>query len=42
MIQCTTIPWDQTPSGLDLVGDELEPKLLNVMDDDEGELVVLR
>ncbi len=27
---------------LDLVGDELEPKLLDVMDDDEGELVVLR
>jgi hypothetical protein len=28
-------------SRLDLVCDELEPKLLNVMDDGEGELVVL-
>jgi hypothetical protein len=26
---------------LDLEGDEFEPKLLDVMDDDEGELVVL-
>jgi hypothetical protein len=28
-------------SRLDLMRDELEPKLLDVMDDDEGDLVVL-